>query len=367
MEALLQTLDGNKKPVFNDDNGSFSAQPIASALAKFVEALRRFQEQQQQQKQSSATVSSKFQSSISADWLLAICSKVPSALGPERIAQAVVDASHLGEEAKQQSALFEALGESEAAMEVLFEIASHLEEIRSIKRSDLSSGEQKTQDMIASLDDVVVDPEEHHRQKLRQEALDAAQVAAILKAEAEALAPSASSGITHTVTRTSSVKAQKDAQKSQKRASQALEKAREAGAIVDESELMVIKENQQGDGGLMGMSQEQVWQMQQSLLPEGSREYYDQQGLPSGTTREHEGNLERVIIPPARREESELHARLKISECMDPTEAIAFSGTESLNPMQSTTYDVAFNTRLNMLVCAPTGAGYGTSGLFHFQ
>ena len=350
MESLLHDIAQNKKAVFHDE---FSPSDVASALAKFVEALRRLDEQQKQGQH--ATGSS---SNISADWLLAVCSKVPSELGPERIAQAVVDAARLPAEAQQQAALFDALGESEAAMEVLFELASHLSEIRNIRKDELSSEEQKTADMIASFDDVMIDPEEHRRQQLRQEALDAAQIAAITKAEAEAYGPSNASGATHTVTRASGVKAQKAAQKAQKRAAQALKKARDAGAIVDESDLMAIEENQIGGGGMMGMTQEQVWQMQQSLLPEGSREYYNQQGLPSGTTREHEGNLERVIIPAPIRDESRLHARLNIRDVMSSTESIAFAGTTSLNPMQSTVYDVAFNTQLNMLVCAPTGAGY---------
>lgn len=349
MESLLNDIAQNKKAVFHDD---FSPPDVAAALAKFVEALRRLDEQQKRGQPAASS------SNITADWLLAVCSKVPSELGTERIAQAVVDAAHLSGEAQQQAALFDALGESEAAMEVLFELASHLGEIRSIRKGDLSSEEQKTADMIASFDDVMIDPEEHRRQQLRQEALDAAQIAAISKAEAESYGLSNSSGATHTVTRASGVKAQKAAQKAQKRAAQALKKARDAGAIVDESDLMIIEENQMGGGGMMGMTQEQVWQMQQSLLPEGSREYYDQQGLPSGTTREHEGNLERVIIPAPIRDESRLHARLDIKDAMDSTEAIAFAGTKSLNPMQSTVYEVAFKTALNMLVCAPTGAGY---------
>ena len=354
MEEILQGFESQKKRRFHDE---FEPSDVASALSRFVEALRRVQEQLSQQ----ATLSSDGQVKVNADWLLSKTAKVPSELGPERLAQAVLDASHLKSEDQQQAALFDALGASEAAMEVLFEIASHLGEIRkNIKKADLASDEQKTAQLLSGMcmsEDVFVDPEEYRRQQLRQEALDAAQVAAIAKAEAEAMAPSATSGATHTVTRASGVQAQKNAQKAAKRAAQALKKAREAGAIVNENELMVIENDQLGGGGMMGMTQEQVVQEMQMLLPEGSRQYYDQQGLPRGTTRVHEGNLERVIIPPARREEANLHPRLKISEIMEPEEAVAFSGTKSLNPMHSTTYDVAFQTRLNMLVCAPTGAG----------
>ena len=128
---------------------------------------------------------------------------------------------------------------------------------------------------------------------------------------------------------------------------------------MDENDLMAVADNSQmmGNGGMMSMTQAQIWDMQEALLPEGSRKSYDQQGLPQGTTRVHEGNLERVIIPPARRDEAGIHPRLKIGEIMNRTEGVAFSGTNSLNPMQSATYEIAFQTRLNMLVCAPTGAG----------
>lgn len=355
MEEILQGLESEKKQRFHDE---FTPSEVADALTKFVQALRLLQEQLSNETDPAASS----QSNINADWLLAQTSKVPSELGPERLAQAVLDiASHLRSEDQQQAALFDALGASEAAMEVLFEIAPHLNEIKkNIKKPDLASDEQKTAHIVAGFgmsEDVFVDPEEYRRQQLRQEALDAAQVAAIAKAEADAIAPSTSSGATHTVTRASGVQARKNAEKAAKRAAQALKKAREAGAIVDENELMVIENDQLGGGGMMGMSQEQVIQEMQLLLPEGSKQYYDQQGLPKGTTRVHEGNLERVIIPPARRDEGELHPRLRISEIMEPEEAVAFSGTKSLNPMQSTAYEIAFRTRLNMLVCAPTGAG----------
>ena len=33
------------------------------------------------------------------------------------------------------------------------------------------------------------------------------------------------------------------------------------------------------------------------------------------------------------------------------------AGTDSLNPTQSAVFDAAYNTRENLLICAPTGAG----------
>lgn len=360
MEAALLSLDRKEKVAFNDDE--FSPDQFEKALSSLVDALRNAAPllQQHQQQQQQAHVSSQSPSpsqqqspNITANWLLAICSKVPSQLGTEFLAQSVLEASQLNSETEQQAALFEILGESEVAMEVLFEIASHIREIKqNIRKTDLIIRDNSNNERGgAATVDVVVDEEEYNRQMLRQEALDAAQIAAITKAEAEALNPSQTAGATHTVTRASGVQATKNAQKAAKRAAQALKKARDAGAIVEESELMAIDNNHLGDGGLMGMSQEQVWAMQQSLLPEGSKQYYDEKGLPKGTKRENEGNLERVIIPAAKRDESNLPQRLKIKDIMDNTAARAFTGTQSLNPMQSTVFEVAYHTRQNMLVC----------------
>lgn len=349
MEESLRALERNKKPAFHD--GAFSAEDVASTLQRLVEALRN----SLLLLGGTKTPTNEPQSTITADWLLAVCSKVPSELGREQLAKAVVDASHLPSETQQQAALFDVLGASEDAMEALFEIASHLSEIcHHIRKSDIDRGEQKISS--ADYEDFTMDPEELQRQKLRQEALNASQVAALAKEEADAIAPSSTSGATHTVTRASGIQARKEAQKAAKRAAQALKKARDAGAIIDDSELMAIDSSQMGGGGLMGMSQEQVWELQQSLLPEGSRQYYDQQGLPKGTTRVHEGNLERVIIPAIQRDESNLPPRLKINDIMDSISAIAFSGTVSLNPMQSTVFETAFHSHQNMLICESVGA-----------
>ena len=107
----------------------------------------------------------------------------------------------------------------------------------------------------------------------------------------------------------------------------------------------------------MNKSAAEIEALQQMLLPEGSRQYYDQQGLPKGTEREQGEGYEKVTIPAARRDELDLPRRLPIAEIMDSQIAKAFAGTESLNPMQSKVFENAFHKRNNMLVCAPTGAG----------
>ena len=141
--------------------------------------------------------------------------------------------------------------------------------------------------------------------------------------------------------------------------SQALERAKEAGAILDDdSLLMQVNSQGLGQGGLMGRSRQDVWALQQSLLPEGSRHYYDQRGLPQGAVQEDGPGYTKMTIPPASgRNQENLHPRLVIADIMNDEERKAFAGTTSLNPMQSTVFDVAFHRRENMLVCAPTGAG----------
>ena len=376
MEVLLESYHQNKKAVAVTLHNELSPIKVANAFTHLVRALGQLRDENGDVAPTPATPATApaaaDPSNITADWLLYVCARVPSELGTARLAQAIWDACQLHSEAQQQAALFELLGESEAAMDALFDVASHSQEIQKfINKSDLrvaATDELTTARALANIgfqnDDILQDPE---RQRLRQEALDAAHIAAITKAEAESMAPAATPppppaaapGVTHTVTIASCVQAQKNAQKTAKRAAQALKRARDAGAIVDENDLMVVQDNTHvmGTGGVMGMTQEQLLEMQESLLPEGSRQAYDQQGLPRGTIRTTEGNLERVIIPPTNRDESSLCPRLKIIEIMHPTEAIAFAGTEYLNPMQSTIFEVAFKTRLNMLVCAPTGAG----------
>jgi activating signal cointegrator complex subunit 3 len=66
--------------------------------------------------------------------------------------------------------------------------------------------------------------------------------------------------------------------------------------------------------------------------------------------------MERVIIPAAKRNEASLPALLKIDDIMDAQLGKAFDGTLSLNPMQSSTFDVAFHSRYNMMVCAPVSS-----------
>jgi len=348
MNAILEQLEreDTRKP---EKQPRFSRDDVSQALHRFIKAL---EDALPLLGNEEAKEDSSPNESINIDWLLALVSQIPSDLGASQLARAVWDASHIDDEGRKQEALFTALGASDEAMNVLFEIAPHLPQIK----GNISPADLGLMDHQPSFPEEIIDEDEQRRRKLRQEALDAAQVAAIAQAEAEALAGPSAFGSTHSIVRSSDLEAQKVAKKAAKRAAQAMQRARDAGAIIDESELLVVDNSVIGDGGLIRSTQDELRAIQQSLLPEGSRVYYNEQGLPSGTIREEYEQYEKVTIPP-KLAGGDLHPRLRIDEVMDLDCAVVFDGVNTLNPMQSAVFDTAFNRRENMLVCAPTGAG----------
>lgn len=344
MEQALLKLEQERtfeKPIPSDiqwNTVSKASQTLAEALKHVLASGRKLKSDE-----------------VDVKWLLDVIKMVPSELGHVHLARAIWTAAQLTDQAQQQAALFDALGEE--GMDVIFQIAEHLPKISKIRESSLPTGETtSTGTPLANY----VDIEEEHRQYLLEEARNAAQVAAFAKAEFDLANAGGSSGRgTHTVTRKSDLQAAKAAKKAAKKAEQALQAAKDAGAIVDEEDWISLSQsmNVMGNGGLMGRTTEELQQLQQSLLPEGSRQVYDNQGLPRGTEREYGNGYEKVTIPAVRRDESTLHRRLVISEIMDKECAKAFKGTTALNPMQSTVFDAAFHSRDNLLICAPTGAG----------
>ena len=345
MEAAILQLEQKRKyelPLLSQNEWNIAAE----ATRKLVDSLRQLLALKQLYTNTSA---SERNEEINAVWLLNVCSTISSQLGPYHLARAIWSAARLHDEAQQQGALFDALGES--GMDVMFQVAQHMKDIKRIPEQDLP------RETVASVpSDVTVDLEEQRRQRLLQEAQDAAHVAAIAREEANRHISTSGSG-THSVTRKSDLKLQKDAEKAEKRAEKALKAARDGGAIIDESAFIAMHNAALGNGGLMGVSKEELWQLQHSLLPEGTREYQEKQGLPKGTEREYGEGYEKVTIPAIRRDEKNMHRRLHIADILDEQCAKAFAGTTTLNPMQSTVFETAFTRRDNMLVCAPTGAG----------
>jgi hypothetical protein len=328
---------------------------------------------------------------VSASWLLQLCSSVASEyLEPWQLARAIVEASQLDHEQQQEAALFDVLGASESAMDVLMQVAPKLSEIRQrIHLDDLTPpahyGDSSMDAAFAgssSSSSTLIDIEEERRQFLLREAMDAAQVAAVAQAEVDAVlgvhvgggvgtsATNHAAVSTHTIVRSSERQLIKLAEKAAKRAAVALQRAKDAGAILDETNLLSLDAaaTSLGPGGLLHRTHDEMGYLQQSLLPDGSRQYYDQRGLPKGAIREKIGDMDRVVIPAAKLDDLHLPQRLRIRDVItDPTIARAFDGTDSLNPMQSSTFQVAYHTRDNMMVCAPVCPVHETYTYFHWH
>ena len=372
MQAALEKIEAQQKqlpPVHvlpADERLQEALHNLAAALAAALPTATTTQDTNSNQTNETTTTTE--QKVVSASWLLQLCATVLPWEASHHLAVAVLAASRLPDEtAQQQAALFDALGESEAAMQVLMQVTPRLSEIRQqITESQLLSLAVSSTDNNYNTSTILVDVEEERRQFLRQQAMEAAQIAAIAQAQVQQDSSNNNNSrfgsATHTVSRQSDKQAWKQAQKAAKRAAQALNRAKQAGAILEDDDdddlMMTASANTLGEGGLMHRSQQQVWEMQQSLAPEGTRQYYsDKSGLPPGAEHTHRDGMEKVIIPAARPADDFLQARLKINDIMDPTLARAFAGTSSLNPMQSTVFEAAFHRRDNLLVCAPTGAG----------
>ena len=311
-------------------------------------------------------------------WLYNLCSTIPSPLDTKSLASAILSACQYDDEMQVQAALFDTLGEGERAMEVLFEIVPRVVEIRNYvtvhELDQLQREQNESHNGFVSATSPIpttIDPEQERLNILKQNAIEAAELAALTKAQADALkgtSYNSSSSHTHTITRASDKEIMKQAKAAAKAASKALAAAIEAGAIVDQNDIMLrgydssalAAEEAFGNMNnvaLHKMNQEQFQQFQSDLLPEGTREYHEQKGLPRGTEREVCDGYEKVTIPAKVLSQEQLRSRIVISEVMNGTEKKAFEGTTSLNPMQSTVFEAAFNSNENLLICAPTGAG----------
>ena len=330
-------------------------------------------------------------SSISAQWLRDLVSQVPSELGTDYLAQQVWEiaasqqqpqqqlafssSNNESLEAEQQDALLNVLGFSEVALSVLEQLLPHMSEIvthislEQLQEPAAAAAAQSSH--VHDKDDTttMVDVKAERRHYLVQEAQEATELAALAQAEAVASgAGGGQSGSTHTVGFASAKQLQKQAEKAHKRAQQAWQRAKDSGALGpnDDNDLLhgghasrsVMDTSPLGPGGLMATSAIELQTLQQQLLPEGAKQYYDHRGLPSGTVHESYDEYEKVVIPPQERDETQLHPRLQLDDVLTTeTERLAFAGTTSLNPMQSTVFEKAYHHRDNLLVCAPTGAG----------
>ena len=312
---------------------------------------------------SSTAAKEKEEESI-ASWLYNLSSTIPSPLDAFALSSGILSACQRGDDTSVQSALFEILGESERAMEVLFEIMPKANEIsnqvterhlKSIHEGGIGSASASA---FADIPDI--DPEIEHLNFLRLQAMETAEYASLLKTEVEGYAigggPAAT---THTVKRSSDKAASKRLKQAVKAAAAALAAAKEAGAIVDDDDYnargydagtLAAEAADQFNSGLHQMNDVEFDHFKSSLLPEGTKEYNEPKGLPKGSEREYFDGYEMVTVPAAVMDPAQLHKRIVLTDVMTKNELKAFAGTASLNPMQSAVFQTAFHSSENLLI-----------------
>jgi hypothetical protein len=443
--SRLAAQDPWRKDHHHDHDDNLNSDSLQESFDTFAEALRRFvldlddndgdgdgrqtSTPTRQHAATSAAVSASASSSASAlpagkpsrittakksltaaTWLYETCSRVPSPLPTLQLALEVLSAVNRAaatgqqddddESSKVQSSLFELFGEGEQSIEALFEVMGKLDNIRKkVTEMDLrsvaeSKGEgNEVLSSATSTTNAVANSSTQRLEQLQQlrgEAYAAADLATALRTDLNSINSTsnfASRG-THSVTRKSDKDAEKAYKRAIKQALNAVNKAREAGALTEYDDLFLKDQLSSNSGnnnnnntmsameqmmlrneeamlyhahrGLDGMTSQQIASMKHNLLPEGTRVYDDGslRGLPAGTEREiKEGQYEKVTIPAHILDKSRLRSRINLDEVLgiDTDERAAFVGTKSLNPMQSTVFDAAYNTRENLLICAPTG------------
>ena len=202
---------------------------------------------------------------------------------------------------------------------------------------------------------------------LRERAYEAANLAAIAKANHDNVFPSTSTAkgqSTHTIMRKSEEKELKrEMKRLSKIAAEAHKDAIEAGAIVEgidgagnengyDERMAEESRNFKSSKGLDALHD-------MNLHAEGTLQYRAPVGLPSGTERIYCEGYEKVIVPPPVVDKAKLVQRLLLDDVLSHSkvERSAFKGTDSLNHLQSAVFDIAYGSSQNMLVCAPTGAG----------
>ncbi|PXF48116.1 DExH-box ATP-dependent RNA helicase DExH14 [Gracilariopsis chorda] len=85
----------------------------------------------------------------------------------------------------------------------------------------------------------------------------------------------------------------------------------------------------------------------------------DRVGLPKGSTREVGQGYEEIFVPPPPRKTSGSARLVEVSAAFleDPELLDCMKGVTTLNRLQTAVFPSAFQSKENLLVCAPTGAG----------
>ena len=311
------------------------------------------------------------QSETPAAWLYDKCSAIPSPLGPLQFTLATLAAL---QGSNKEQGLFDLFGEQD--VELLFEIMGRESEFREVTEQDIRAVARE--EVLDAAMSTALCPDdsgaEEHFYNLRNEAYELTNLLVTVRQDLPSSSVGPAGSGTHTVTRKSDKEAEKIYKKAVKQAAIAIEKARDAGALtsgdvtiltamkdgieLDFSQLDEFKQQWQNQG-LDGMDERQIEMMKADLLPEGTKEYDSsfKRGLPRGAIREIKEGYEQVIIPAPVLDTSKLPERIVLEDVLGVEERQAFAGTTSLNPMQSSVFGAAYQTRENLLICAPTGAG----------
>ena len=418
MESILSSIDDSSHHDYQNESNAIV---YDDDFMSFSNALRQFvlnSNNNGQEAASSATTttdaaattapSSQQSSSTTANWLYETCSRINTPIPTLQFALEVLSTiqqtTNDNDESKMQSSLFELFGESN--IEQLFEVMGNATDIRTNVSEDklrsIAKGEGGYEEggglsATTTRQHLQNQQQQHeHLHQLRSEAYEAANLVVALRTDLlhsqQQLHSYANSSATHSVSRKSDKDATKTYKRTIKQALNAVNNARLAGALTEGDDLFLksqlsLNDNNNNNNnsnnvmeqmmlrneeamlyttnntrGLDGMTPQQIQSMKFNLLPEGTKEYNDStsRGLPRGTEREMKEGYEKVTIPAPIRDKSLLRSRINLDQVLGEgtDERKAFIGTNSLNPMQSTVFDAAYNTRENLLICAPTGEFY---------
>ena len=325
MEVLLQELDTKIKPQASSSRayeGSFKAflEVLKSWDARRIEQGNAFED--------SGDGSSSIEGTeINSTWLIEKCTSVAKLMSPQQMAGLIIEACRSQD---FDNKLFEILGADEVSLNLLFEeIAPNAEAIAKI-----SMEEEKVRNN-ANMNNGAIVQEEKSSDDLLREYEEAATLATIARVQIRHIE-------SQHIQRDSDKIILKEAKAAIKRASILKSKLPFRPEELDKFNFSNVKATGTG-----------------VLAPAGTKQFYEESKLPSGTEQEMHDGYELFRCPPPMSHYEELSRReaIVLDDVMGGELREIFTGVERLNPMQSGVFDYAFKNRGNMLVCAPTGAG----------
>jgi hypothetical protein len=236
-------------------------------------------------------------------WLFDLCSKVNYPSGTSSLVQAIVHIVCESDEVSSQSRLFDLLGDSEVALEILIQVMGRLDNLKKISAKTIAA---------------------YDRDQDRK---------------AISLGFSQKAGVYN-----------KASEPEDQKPANSMHWLLESGfsdAYLTQERLLGLQKNR--------VAALDTWK--DDLNPEGTLVHHDKVGLPAGTERKTGVGYEEVFIPAPKRLPKAAVSELVAVSDLESWAQLAFENTKHLNRIQSIVYPVAYNSAENILVCAPTGAG----------